>query len=80
LTRLEVFRNIGPHLVAADHVFLLGDMRRNSKDSRMDGDYPLAKGRRHRTSRLLVSRIPNARPDDRINFLIRAHLRDSRLK
>jgi len=34
--------NFGPHTIDAGDIFLLGDARRRSKDSRHDGDYPLA--------------------------------------
>jgi signal peptidase I len=35
-------REFGPHTVAPSTVFLLGDNRRMSRDSRFDGDYPLS--------------------------------------
>ncbi len=42
LPPLEIFSNFSPHKVPAEKVFLLGDARRRSKDSRYDGDYQLA--------------------------------------
>jgi signal peptidase I len=42
LPPMDSLNNFGPHTVATDKVFLLGDARRRSKDSRFDGDYPLA--------------------------------------
>ena len=34
-------RNFGPHVVPPEHIFVIGDNRDNSEDSRMRGDVPL---------------------------------------
>jgi signal peptidase I len=41
LHELAGMRDFGPHTVAPNTVFLLGDNRRMSRDSRFDGDCPL---------------------------------------
>lgn len=35
--------NFGPHIVAKDHLFVMGDNRHNSADSRVNGDVPISR-------------------------------------
>ncbi len=40
--RLRRLDRYGPHVVPQDHIFLMGDNRANSRDSRVIGDVPLS--------------------------------------